>query len=111
MPISLDDRRDHRVDATPVDRLDAARADSQRHLPSKTRNPVGLLLNIEVEAPLRSTVGVGDGVSKARGSSRHLADTGHDTPSARRPSREGLLLLKLKIIFMGRNAKTSMPQC
>ena len=64
MPISLYNRRNHRVDATPVDRLDAAGADSQRHLPSKTGNPVGLLLNIEVEAPLRSTVGVGDGVSK-----------------------------------------------
>ncbi len=100
MPISLDDRRDHRVDATTVNRLDAARAYSQRHLPSKTGNPVGLLLNIEVEAPLRSTVGVGDGVSKARGSPRHLADTGHDTPSVRRPSREGLLLLQLKIIFI-----------
>jgi hypothetical protein len=45
-------------------------------------------------------VGVGDGVSKARGSPRHLADTGHDTPSVRRPSREGLLLLQLKIIFI-----------
>ena len=100
MPISLDDRRDHCVDAAPVDRFDASRADSQRHLPSKTRNPVSLLLNIEVEAPLRSTVGVGDGISKAWGSPRHLADTGHDTSSVRRPSREGLLLLQLKIIFI-----------